>query len=52
MVYVAIDTGSGELLTISEWTVKWRHISRKLNVDEKERDEKDSAKYVKQVIVK
>ena len=45
-----MDTKSGELVSISEWVVKWRHANRKLNMDERELDDLESAKYMKQVI--
>ena len=48
-VYVGMDTKTGQLVTITEWTLKWRHAHRKLDVDERTQEEKDAAKYMKQV---
>ena len=48
-VYVGMDTQTGELVTVSEWVLKWRHPNRKLDVEEKKQDEQEAAKYLKQV---
>lgn len=47
-VFAGMDTVTGELVTVTEWVLKWRHVARKLPP---ERDEEDSeAKaYLKQV---
>lgn len=47
-VYVGMDTKTGELVSVSEWTLKWRHLNRKLDVDEQKQEEKEAAKYIKQ----
>ena len=44
-----MDTKTGQLVTITEWTLKWRHACRKLDADEQTQEEKDAAKYMKQV---
>ena len=45
-VYAGIDTKSGELVAISEWVLKWRHVARGSKKDKDEEGEK----YMKQVI--
>lgn len=44
-VYVGIDTTSGELVTISEWVLKWRHYGRKkiLRKDDVDEDKEGTA---------
>ncbi|XP_061166164.1 eIF-2-alpha kinase GCN2-like [Saccostrea echinata] len=49
-VYVGIDTTSGELVTISEWVLKWRHYGRKKLLRKEDEDEdKEGAACLKQV---
>lgn len=49
-VYVGIDTTSGELVTISEWVLKWRHYGRKKILRKEDGDEdKEGAACLKQV---
>ena len=50
-VYAGMDISTGDLVAISEWVLKWRHINRRLNMDEREIDEKEANKYMKQVSV-
>lgn len=47
-VYAGIDTTSGELVVISEWVLKWRHISKK-KVQRADYEDKDCALHLKQV---
>lgn len=44
-MYVGIDTTSGELVTISEWVLKWRHYGRKkiLRKDDVDEDREGTA---------
>lgn len=44
-MYVGIDTTSGELVTISEWVLKWRHYGRKkiLRKDDVDEDKEGTA---------
>ena len=48
-VYAGIDTTSGELVAISEWVLKWRHISKK-KVQRADYEDKDGTLHLKQVI--
>ena len=49
-MYVGIDTTSGELVTISEWVLKWRHYGRKKILRKEDGDEdKEGAACLKQV---
>ncbi|XP_048732268.2 eIF-2-alpha kinase GCN2-like [Ostrea edulis] len=49
-VYVGIDTTSGELVTISEWVLKWRHYGRKKLLRKEDEDEdKEGVACLKQV---
>ena len=48
-MYAGIDTTSGELVAISEWVLKWRHISKK-KVQRADYEDKDGTLHLKQVI--
>ncbi|XP_013386608.1 eIF-2-alpha kinase GCN2 isoform X2 [Lingula anatina] len=48
-VYAGMDTKTGELVTVVEWELKWWHVKRKLDADDKEKYEKEEAKFMKQV---
>ncbi|XP_064621826.1 eIF-2-alpha kinase GCN2-like isoform X2 [Lineus longissimus] len=48
-VYAGMDTETGELVSIAEWVLQWRHVGRKMGVDDKEEYEKEASKYLKQV---
>ncbi|ELU08629.1 hypothetical protein CAPTEDRAFT_99925, partial [Capitella teleta] len=48
-VYSGMDTQTGELVAIVEWNIKWRSFKRKLNLQEKEEDQKEGSKYLKQL---
>ncbi|CAG2212086.1 EIF2AK4 [Mytilus edulis] len=48
-VYAGIDTASGELVAISEWVLKWRHIKQK-RTQRVDYEDKEGATYLKQVM--
>ncbi|XP_076353947.1 eukaryotic translation initiation factor 2 alpha kinase Gcn2 isoform X2 [Tachypleus tridentatus] len=48
-VFAGMDTNTGELLTITEWVIKWRHLSRKPTSAEMEVFRKESSAYLKQI---
>ena len=41
-----MDTVTGALVTITEWVLKWRHVTKPGNKDE---PDKEAQKYIKQV---
>ncbi|XP_063427677.1 eIF-2-alpha kinase GCN2-like [Mytilus trossulus] len=47
-VYAGIDTASGELVAISEWVLKWRHIKQK-RTQRVDYEDKEGATYLKQI---
>jgi hypothetical protein len=49
-VFSGMDIQTGELVAIAEWTIKWHSFKRKLNMHDEE-ENKESAKYLKQVMV-
>ncbi len=48
-VFAGMDTRTGQLVSIAEWTLQWRHLSRKLDVDDRRQEDRDAAPYIKQV---
>ncbi len=49
-VSCGMDAKSGQLVAITEWTLKWRHITRTgLDIEDKKHDDVEAAKYLKQV---
>ncbi|XP_022239338.1 eIF-2-alpha kinase GCN2-like [Limulus polyphemus] len=49
VVFVGMDTNTGELLTITEWVIKWRHLGRKPTSVEMEVFHKEASAYLKQI---
>ncbi len=48
-LYCGLDTNSGELVAVAEWVLRWRHPSRKLDLEDKSQDDNHASKYLKQV---
>lgn len=47
-VYAGIDTKTGDLVAISEWMLKWRHVGRKSGSN-KDSEDKEGETFMKQV---
>jgi hypothetical protein len=47
-VYAGVDTKTGDLVAISEWVLKWRHVGRK-SANNKDVEDKEGESYMKQV---
>lgn len=48
-VFAGIDTTTGELVAISEWVLKWRHIGRKKLLESIKSEDKEGSVYLKHV---
>lgn len=47
-MYAGMDMASGELVAVGEWTLKWRHFTKKASSVDKEEDT-EGASHLKQV---
>ncbi|XP_064601948.1 eIF-2-alpha kinase GCN2-like [Liolophura sinensis] len=47
-VFAGMDTVTGELVTVTEWVLKWRHVARRLPPEREEEDSEAKA-YLKQI---
>ncbi|KAJ8309409.1 hypothetical protein KUTeg_014283 [Tegillarca granosa] len=50
-VFAGIDTNTGELVAISEWVLKWRHIGRKKLLESIKSEDKEGSVYLKHILM-